>query len=166
LPDPALDPAGFHKGYATRAQAAVQKALTQTRQAITEDARRMISDKDILARADTMIKAANPNLDDEIIAYAGRAVAERLKAQGKDPMAELRANTESVAQAILDYTDDMASRLGAKRPGAAAEETGGRTRGLVTPRTRTPVAPRQAAANDGKGMLRELQAMQQKARIY
>jgi hypothetical protein len=166
LPDPALDPAGFHRGYAQRAKEAVQRALTQTREAITKDAQRMISDKDVLARTDAMIKAANPNLDDEIIAYAGGQIANRLKAQGKDPMSELRSNTESVAQAILDYTDDMASKLGGRRA-ADNEAATGRTRGLVAPRARTAAAPKApGAGNDAQAFFKELTAFQQKARIY
>ena len=166
LPDPAMDPAGFHKGYAARAQAAVSKALQQTRQAVSADAQRMITDKDVISRADAMIKSAVPEADEEIIAYAGGVIASRLKAQGKDPMATMRADTEAVAQDIADYIEDMRGRMGGGRRSADAP-TGGRTRGLVQPRARTPNAPRQQETkNDPNSMYKELTDFQRKARIY
>jgi hypothetical protein len=167
LPDPAIDPMGFHKGYAARAQAAVGKALAATRQAVTADAQQMLTDKDALSRADAMIKAADPSLDDEIIAYAGGVVANRLKAQGKNPMAEIRTNTEAVAQDILDYTEELRGKLGGARRGTEPAPTAGRTRGLVSPRARTPIAPRSAEPpEDPKAFYKELTAFQTKARIY
>jgi hypothetical protein len=167
LADPREDVVAFHKGYAARAQAAVAKALQQTRQVITQDTQRMISDKDVIGNADAMIKAAIPEADDEIIAYAGGVIAKRLKAQGKDPMAAMREDTESVAQDIVDYLDDMRGRFGGSRRSGDAPAAGGRTRGLVTPRARTPNPPRQPETKeDPQSFYKELTSFQQKARIY
>jgi hypothetical protein len=167
LPDPSHDVVAFHKGYAARAQAAVAKALAANRDAVNADTQRMLTDKDALARADAMIKAADPSLDDEIIGYAGGVIANRLKAQGRNPMAELRTNTETVAQDILDYTEELRGKLGSARRGTEPAPTSGRTRGLVSPRARTPNAPAQREdKEDPRSFYKELTAFQQKARIY
>jgi len=166
LPDPAMDPAAFHKGYAARAHAAVVKMGQQIEERARQSAQSMISDKDVYARAEAMIKTAVPEADEELITYAGTVIAGRLRAQGKDPTAAMRANTEAVAQDITDYIEDMRSKLGAGRRGSDAP-TSGRTRGLVQPRARTPNPPKQQdAKDDPNSMYKELADFQRKARIY
>ena len=166
LPDPSIDPAGFHKGYAQRASAAVGKAMQQLRQVASQDAQRISSDAEVKARADAMIKAANPALDDDLIGYAATVVANRIRAEGRDPMVVLRGSTEEVVQEILDYTDEMAVKLGGQ---GRQRQSGGATRtgGLVTPRGRAPAAPKaETKDNDPQAFYKEFTEMQRKARIY
>lgn len=167
LPDPTMDLAGFHKGYAERASRAVGNALRQVEQRAAENARRISSDAEVQARADAMIKAANPNLDDDIIGFAATKVAERYRAAGQDPMAVLRARTDEVAQEVLDYTDEMAQKLGGTGRARAEAPHSNRTAGLVAPRARTATQQRGGSdKEDPKAFYNEFTAMQKKARIY
>lgn len=169
LPDPQMDLNGFYKGVSERVSTVVGSALAQTRQAATRDAAQIVSDSAVKAKADAMVKAAIPGVTDEIIGVAAGIVANRIRSEGKDAMAELRSRTEDVAQDIVDYIGDMAATLGGGRSGRLDDGSrdSGRTRGLVQPRARA--ATRQATAadrEDPRAFYKEFTAMQQKARIY
>lgn len=167
LPDPSIDPVGFHRGYAARATAAVGKAMQQVRALANQDAQRIASDAEVKARADAMIKAANPALDDDLIGHAATVIAGRYRAEGRDPMTALRGNTEEVVQEILDYTDDLAARLVGSSGRQRSAGTANRTGGLVSPRSRAPAAPKpEPEGNNPQAFYKEFTEMQRKARIY
>lgn len=170
LPDPAIDPAAFHKGYAERARVAVGRAIQTVEQRAAAHTQRVLSDKQVLDNTNAMLKAANPNLTDEVIGMASGVIAARLQAAGRNPMDELKRDTEGVAQQILDYTDELASQLAGGRRAAHAPQPANRARGLVSGRNRVPAPPRQAdkdaAAKDPLALYKDLQEIQRKARIY
>lgn len=167
-PDPAIDPGAFHKWYAAKQQSAAARVAEQLEQRMQANTQRALSDKEAIARANELIKAANPNLTDEVIGMASSVVARRIAASGRDPMTVLRQDAEGVAQDVLDYTDDLVAQLGGRRPERAAETSSNRARGLLSPRTR-PAAPRQPqrdAKPDPLALVKEIQSIQNKGRIY
>lgn len=169
LPDPAIDPAAFHKGYAERARMAVGRAMQTVEQRAAANTQRVLSDKQVLDNTNAMLKAANPNLTDEVIGMASGVIAARLQAAGRNPMDELKRDTEGVAQQILDYTDELASQLSGGRRAAAPQPTN-RARGLISGRNRVPAPPRQAdkdaAARDPLALYKDIQKIQRDNRIY
>lgn len=170
LPDPATHPREHSVALAKRAEETFGAALARSTQAVEQRVARQIADKDVIARANAMIMAANPNLTDAVVGFASQQVIAQMRAEGiQDVMGELRRDTEGVCQRVLDYTDDMAAQLtGGQRPARVPNgETDGRTRGLVAPRTRSAARPRASAdAEDGRQMFKELTSLQSKARIY
>lgn len=170
LPDPATHPREHSIALAKRAEETFGAALARSTQAVEQRVARQMADKDVIARANAMIMAANPNLTDAVVGFASQQVIAQMKAEGiQDVMGELRRDTEGVCQRVLDYTDDMAAQLtGGQRPARVPSgETDGRTRGLVAPRTRSAARPRPSAdAEDPRQMFKELTATQSKARIY
>lgn len=170
LPDPAVDPGAFHKAYLERANSAASKFAQGLEQRVAQRQQVQYTNQQAIDAANALIKTANPALSDEIIGMASQVVAKRIAADGRDPMTVLRQDTESVAQQILDYTDDMMRQLGgtpAQRH-RESEDTGNRARGLLNGRQRAP-APRQQqrpTAPDPLAMVKELQKEQREKRIY
>ena len=163
LPNPAMDPEGYHREYTKRMQDAANAALRATVQKSREAAQEVVGDNAVSDRAYGMIRDVAPDLPDELIGVAAQAVSAQIRADGGDPRLALRQDTEGVAQRILDYADDLVSRAtGQGSPNRTASPN--RTGGMLAPRNRRPAAPK---PKEGPGdMYAEMKAEQKRLRIY
>lgn len=165
LPDPAHDPAGFHREYAKRAHGAMRTAAQRIEERTMARMQRTLTDRELFDKAETLVKTSQPDASKEVIAAATKVVADRLVAQGKDPMSELRGNVEGIAQDVADYIDDLRSQLAGER--RRSEGGNSRARGLNGSSPRTPTARKPAEkAHDPLELLHDIQKMQREHRLY
>lgn len=166
LPDPAYNVADFHKEYAKRASEVVGRALNQTEQRAIARASQMIADKDTLSKADETVAEALPWTTKEMRGYAAGIISNRLRAEGKDAMAELRNRFDDVTQEMVDHLSDAFPQA-APRAAAPRRDTGGRAKGLVSARGRTPGRPVATPKGENpKEFFNDITGLQSKARLY
>ena len=168
LPDPQYNVAEFHKEYAKRATEVVGRALTQVEQRAIGRASQLIADKDTLTKADEIVAEAIPGSTKEIRGYAAGVITARMRAEGRDPMTELRTRFDDVTQEIADHIRDTFPSLTDRPARAPRQETGGgRTKGLVSARGRTPGRPVATPKGENpKEFFNDLTGLQSKARLY
>lgn len=174
LPDPqVVGAAAFHTEYMKRVNKSAGEFATTVREQTRREAASLISDQKVKDKVESLILKEMPDLNQDVLGQAARVVAGRYHAQGHDPMAELRARPEEIAQEIVDYIGDMAASLGAPRRQVEEDEGVDRTAGLVPSRgrIRTHRAERKERLSerdrpDPKSMYNELTKLQREARIY
>lgn len=166
LPDPAYDVSAFHKEYAKRATEVVGRALNQTEQRAIARASQMVADKDTLSKADETVLEALPWTTKEMRGYAAGVITARLRAEGREPMTELRNRFDDVTQEIVDHLADTFPQA-APRAAAPRRDTGGRAKGLVSARGRTPGRPVATPKGENpREFFNDLTGVQSKARLY
>lgn len=167
LPDPQYDVKAFHAAYAKRASEVVGRALTQTENRAAERAAQMMIDKEVRDRADEAVREALPWANKEARGYAAGVVANRLRAEGKDAMTELRDHFDDVTQEMVDHLNDTFPQGAQPRAPRRPETGGGRTQGLVSARGRSPGRPSATPKGENpKEFFQQLTAVQAKARLY
>lgn len=169
LPDPAMDPAAFHREYAKRWQSAAQKTASGVEQRVAARMTEQTRLNNAVDKTNNLVREANPNLTDETIGAISQVVAARMKAEGKDPKNEILRSASDVARQIIDYADDMATQMRGeqRRPAPAGRaQVLGRGRGGGNPGKQGAAQRSRKDEADPLGLLRELQALQQKGRYY
>lgn len=167
LPDPRHDIEGFLKGYGQRTNLAVQGALKdvvgRVRTETVHTASAVSTNQSLVQRAFELIREAAPEIEDDMIEFSAKKVADSYRAQGIDPMAALSNDFMGVSQEILTYVDTrlglnetqpLVRRGGANRTGGIRGGGGGRG------------APRKVAEEDAGDMVTELRAEQKEKRLY
>ena len=163
LPDPTYDRVGYERELAKRVSGVVGQRIDQTEARAAQRAAQLMADKDVQNRAEAVVKAAVPGVPDKMVGYAAGLVANRIKAEGRDPMAELRTNFDDVTQEITDHINDLFQSAAPKQ----AASGGGRTRGLVGGRARSPGRPAATPkGEDPREFFKDLTSVQSKARLY
>ena len=169
LPDPREDINAFNVSLGKRLKELSGTTANAVEQRVTARVNEQTRLNTAVDRTNTLVREANPNLDDDTVGAISQVVAARMKAAGKDPKAEILRSPKDVAQAIIDYADDMATQVrGESRPRPSPGRAQVLGRGSRGGNPGAQAAQRRSSKDeaDPLALMRAIQDVQRKGRYY